>query len=274
MKQYGSKSRSNKAQQAAPHTAATTASSPTAVAKVLSIDASPINTIQRPAKRGRQILKESKAIANSLSSEKKLPRKNVIEGKIECFSNQCYLSVSEHSEMPESLVLAPNIPLLSDVESTEAFHTRSDLNQKYRASFKPKLCTVPAVQQNDFTVDNCCPQQSRIDSKDLNQKNCSNVQTIPVPNIFPTKFSTLNRATQQPESHLTNRQALSQTRSIGIQVDLLPISDMKIMLNFFAVIYCCQNMTFISPCRLASINSAQEVIDRIIAGIFQSKQHQ
>jgi hypothetical protein len=236
MKQYGSKSRSNKAQHVAPH-ATTTASSPTAVAKVLSIDASPINTIQRPAKRGRQILKESKAIANSLLLEKKLLRKNVTEGKIECFSNQCYLSVSEHSEMPESLVLAPNMPLLSDVESAEAFHTRSNLNP--RASFKPKLCTVPAVQQHDFAVDNCCPQQSQIDSKDLIQKNCSNVQTIPVPSIF----STLNRVTQQPESHLTNRQALSQTRSIGIQVDLLPISDMKIMLNFFAVIYFCLKMT-------------------------------
>jgi hypothetical protein len=229
MKQYGSKSRSNKAQQVAPH-AALTASSP---AKVLSIDASPINTIQRPAKRGRQILKEPKVIANSLLSEKKLPRKNVTEGKIECFSNQ------EHSEMPESLVLAPNMPLLSDVDSTEAFHTRSNLNPKYRASFKPKLCTVPAVQQNDFAADNCCPQQSQIDIKDLNQKNCSNVQTIPVPNIF----ATLNRAAQQPESHFTNRQALSQTRSIGIQVDLLPNSDMKIMLNFFPVIYFCINMT-------------------------------
>jgi hypothetical protein len=226
MKQYGSKSRPNKAHQV-PHAAKTCASSPTAIAKNKVINASPNKTIQRPPKRGRQILKEPKVVAISLISEDKEPCKNLTQGKIECFSNQCSLSVAKHSEIPANLIDARNMPLLSDIESTEAFHTRSDFSQKYKASFKPRLCTVPAVQQNDFAAANCCPQQSQIESKHITHTNCSNVQPIPVPNIF----SMPHRATSRSELHLTSNQALLETRTIGIQVDLQPISDMKIMLT-------------------------------------------
>ena len=79
---------------------------------------------------------------------------------------------------------------------------------------------VPAVQQQHSEMSGSTEQTPHVESLTFTQIKNSDIQPIPAPCILmPT------RSQFTPNGRL----ASSQTRSIGIQVDLQPTSDIKFM---------------------------------------------
>jgi hypothetical protein len=197
---------------------------PVCVADATSNDVEPQKTIERPSKRNRQVSREPKPITKPFSLLEEQPREIPIQQKLEHFDHQSSSSAKKKSAFIQDIIPAPASPPSLKVGSTEAFHTRSNLNRKLQDSVKPKLCTVPAVPQKDSGISSGSAEQLHIDVHNSTQIQCSNVQLIPAPCI-------LLPARSIPQSQLipSGRVAASQTRSIGIQVELQPISDMKIM---------------------------------------------
>ena len=175
------------------------------------------STIERPSKRGRQVLREQNPVTKPFSHQEEHQSETTTDEKV---ALQC--SVSENrSKVPECLIHAPTIPLNPEkIESSEAFHTRSKTTRKDQGSIKPKLCTVPAVQQQHSEMSGSTERTPHVESLTFTQIKNSDIQPIPAPCILmPT------RSQFTPNGRL----ASSQTRSIGIQVDLQPTSDIKIM---------------------------------------------
>lgn len=175
------------------------------------------STIERPSKKRRQDLREQNPVTKPFSLQEEHQSETATEEKV---ALQC--SVSENrSKVPECLIPAPTIPLNPEkIESPEAFHTRSKTTRKDQGSIKPKLCTVPAVQQQHSEMSGSTEQTPHVESLTFTQIKSSDIQPIPAPCILmPT------RSQFTPNGRL----ASSQTRSIGIQVDLQPTSDIKIM---------------------------------------------
>ncbi len=197
---------------------------PACVAEVIFKDIEPQKTIERPSKRSRHVSRDPKPITKPFSLLEEQPREIPTLEKSDHFDLQSSSSGIKSTIM-EVAVPAPALPLNLKVGSTEVFQTRSNnLNRKLQNSVKPKLCTVPAVPQKDSELSSNSAEQFHIDDHNSTQINCNNVPLIPAPCILLPTRST-------PQSQLTpsGRVAASQTRSIGIQVELQPTSDVKIM---------------------------------------------
>jgi hypothetical protein len=175
------------------------------------------STIERPSKRGRQVLREQKPITKPFSLQEEHQSETVTKEKVALLC-----SVSENRyKVPEYIIPAPTVPLNPEkIQSPEAFHTRSKTSRKDQSSIKPKLCTVPAVQQQHSEMSGSTEQTPHVESIALTQIKSSDIQPIPAPCILMPSRSQFTQI---------GRLASSQTRSIGIQVDLQPTSDIKIM---------------------------------------------
>ena len=195
---------------------------PVRVAEAISNYAEPKNTVGRASKRSRENLRDTKSGIRPYSlqeeQQRELTEKKAKQSHLEFCLNE------EKSKVLEDLIATPTVLPDQKVGSIGAFKTRSKLVRKDLVSVKPKLCTVPALQQHVSQVSVSSSEQSHIEKNISAEIKCINTQNIPAPCILmPT------RLVPQSQVILCGRLAGSQTRSIGIQVDLQPISDIKIM---------------------------------------------
>lgn len=196
------------------------------IAAVTSKNAAPRSAIERPPKRGRHVLQSPKTIAkpHSILEEQ---HNGCPANEITNCSDQLSWSVSKISKVSADLIPAPSASI-SKVLTTEAFHSGSNISQKHEGPAKSKLCALPVQQSigSEASI-GCLKEQSKIDGHHT-QNIRSNASPIPVPSILlPARL--ISQFESVPSSHKTQL----QTRSIGIQVEMQPIGDIKIMLVLF-----------------------------------------
>jgi hypothetical protein len=178
------------------------------------------NKIKRPPKTDRQIVQSPKTVAKPLCMQQNQQSGCSTEEVTKC-SDHCFSSMSKLTN--ESSDLIP-VPPISQVVCTNAFHTGSNVIQKHEFSAKNKLCIVPVHQtQICSEISRGCLEQPKMNEHQP-QVSCGNATLIPAPSILmPARL--ISRFEAAPHG----RQTPTQTRSIGIQVELQPIGDIKMM---------------------------------------------
>jgi hypothetical protein len=191
------------------------------IATVTSKNAAPRSAIERPPKRGRHVVQSPKTIAkpHSILEER---HNGCPANEITDCSDQLSWSVSKISKASADLIPAPSASI-SKVVSTEAFHSGSNVSQKHEGPAKSKLCALPVQQSIGSEASTSCLEQSKINGHHT-QNIHSNASPIPAPSILMPA-----RLISQFESVPSGRKTQLQTRSIGIQVEMQPIGDIKSM---------------------------------------------
>lgn len=188
-------------------------------AKLISKNSTPQNKVGHPHKSDCQVFRSPKTIAKPLCMQEELQSGGSADETSKC-SDDGSSSASKIKNISADSLTAPSASV-SKVLSAEAFHTGSNIIQKLESSAKAKLCIVPVLKtQSGSETPRCGLELSKING----QRTPSNAALIPAPSILmPAQL--LSQFAAAPNS----RQTQAQTRSIGVQVELQPIIDIKLM---------------------------------------------
>jgi hypothetical protein len=187
------------------------------VTKATLKNAAPKNQIDRPPNTDPQVLESPKTIAKPFCMQEEWHSRCSAQENTKCSNH-----FSEVTNASADAIPARSEPI-SKIASPEAFHTRSNNNQKHDGSAKIKLCIVPVLQTQIISQASSGSPKSKVKGHHI-QSNISTSTPIPAPSILMPA-----RLISQFEAVPNSLPIRTLTRSIGIQVELQPISDIKLM---------------------------------------------